>query len=347
MEPAKSSNTAWAAALGASVAFMLLYVAAGWNGWGQPAAGEHFPGEISRWCERVSAGVFREPVNALSNLGFMVAGVVMFFVLTRDRERSSRFHGLTPVAILYAGATTYLGAGSLLMHGTHTAWGAWADNVGMVGYILVPWLINVAEMGRWSRPRLFGAYAVLVVLYAMGYALQGDKLGIHLDLFELSIALWGISELLYRFWSPLVRMLSGLLGVGIAAAFGITPGEMFAQPAQYWWVLLFWLPAVISSHPPRGRRGYWPWYFVGVTIFAVAYAIWLTGRPANPWCRPDSLIQAHGIWHVMNAVAILCFFKFLRTERPHGRKRGRGSFPDSNGHNWANSPLIRQGFASS
>lgn len=319
IDSGKPPNTAWAVALGASVIFMLLYVAVGSLGWGTPAAGESLPGLASRWCERVSAGLFREPVNALSNLGFMVAGIVMFRVLTRDRPTQSsrnQFHGLTPVAVLYAGATTYLGAGSLLMHGTHTAWGAWADNVGMVGYILVPWLVNVAEMGRWSSRRLFGAYSVLLVIYAIGYALWGDKLGINLDLFELSIALWGVSELLYRFWSPAVRVVSGLLGVAIAAAFGITPGEMVAQPAEYWWVLLFWLPAVCSNHQPRGRRVYWPWYFVGVMIFAVAYAIWLTGRPGNPWCQPDSLIQAHGTWHLLNAVAILCFFKFLRTERP-------------------------------
>lgn len=314
----RSSNRAWITALAGSVIFMLCYAAFGWAGWGPPAAGEHIPGELSRWCERVSGGVFREPVNALSNLGFMVAGIVMFRVLARDRperQRFNQFHGLTPVAMLYAGATTYLGAGSLLMHGTNTFWGAWTDNVGMVGYILVPWLINVAEMGRWTRRRLFSVYAVLVVLYAIGYALRGDKLGIRLDLFELSIALWGISELLYRFWSPLLRALSGLLGIAIAAAFGMTPDEMLAQPADYWWVLLFWLPAVFSTHPPRGRRAYWPWYFVGVTIFGVAYAIWLTGRPDHPWCRPDSLIQAHGIWHLMNAVAIYCFFTFLRTEQ--------------------------------
>jgi hypothetical protein len=295
---------------------MVAYVAAGSLGWGPPAAGEQLPGEPSRWCERVSAGVFREPINALSNLWFMVAGVVTFFVLTRDRprEQSSRFHGLTPIAVLYAGATTYLGAGSLLMHGTNTAWGAWADNVGMVGYILVPWLINVAEMGRWTQMRLFAVYAVLVSGYAIGFALNGPTLGINLELFDLSIALWGVSELLYRFWSPAVRVFSGALGLAIAAAFGITPSEMLAQPAEHWWVLLFWLPAVLASHPPRGRRVYWPWYFVGVTIFAVAYAIWLTGRPAHPWCSPDSLIQAHGIWHSMNAAAILAFFKFLRTE---------------------------------
>lgn len=324
IDPAKSSNTAWAVALGASVAFMLLYVALGMLGWGPPAAGEHVPGELSRWCERVSAGVFREPVNALSNLGFMVAGVVMCFVLTRDRpepRRFNQFYGLTPVAMLYAGATTYLGAGSLLMHGTHTFWGAWADNLGMVGYILVPWLINLAEMGRWTLRRLFVVYAVLMTAYGFGYALQGPRLGINLELFEVSIAIWGISEFLYRFWSPLVRVLSGLLGFVIAAAFGIMPWEMLAEPAEFWWVILFWLPAVLSNQAPRGRRAYAPWYFAGVVIYMVAFAIWLTGRPDNPWCRPDSLIQAHGIWHLLNAVAIFCFFKFLRTEEPRAPAR--------------------------
>lgn len=314
IDSARPSNASWIAALSASVIFMLVYVAVGSFGWGPPAAGESLPGELSRWCERVSAGVFREPVNALSNLWFNVAGVAMFFVLTRDRRSPNQFHGLTPVAMLYAGATTYLGAGSLLMHGTNTAWGAWADNVGMVGYILVPWLVNVAEMGRWPLARLFAVYAVLVGGYALGFALNGPKLGINLELFDLSIALWGVSELLYRFWSPAVRVLSGVLGVAIAAVFGITPAEILAQPSEYWWVILFWLPAVLSNHPPRGRRAYWPWYFVGVTLFVVAYAIWLTGRPGNPWCSPDSLIQAHGIWHSMNALAIFCFFKFLRTE---------------------------------
>ena len=41
-------------------------------------------GGLSRWCERVSDSIFREPVNALSNLGFMFAGLCMFFVLTQD-----------------------------------------------------------------------------------------------------------------------------------------------------------------------------------------------------------------------------------------------------------------------
>ena len=45
-------------------------------------------GDISRWCERVSGGIFREPSNALSNIGFMIVGLLMFRVLIKDEEKA-------------------------------------------------------------------------------------------------------------------------------------------------------------------------------------------------------------------------------------------------------------------
>ena len=297
--------------------YMALYIIFGWIGWGLPAASEQAPGEVSRWCERVSEGIFREPVNALSNIGFMIAGLFMLRVLSTDPQDSSgpnQFHGLTPVAMLYALAVIWLGPGSMLMHGTHTAWGAWADNLSMVMYILIPWLVNVAGMGRWSARRFFTVYASIVVGYGIGRLLFGSRLGINLDLFGLSIALWVISEVLYRFWSPRIRWLSGLMGFVTAAVFGIMPWDIFGAPEKYWWVILFWLPAVFSSQAPRGRRSYNPWFVAGVVTYLTAFGIWLTGRPGNSLCNPDSMIQAHAVWHVLSAVATWCFFKFLRSE---------------------------------
>ena len=57
---------------------------AGQNGWGTPAENESAIGEASRWCERVNGGFLREPVNTLGNLGFVAAGLLMFWVLARD-----------------------------------------------------------------------------------------------------------------------------------------------------------------------------------------------------------------------------------------------------------------------
>ena len=313
------SRHAFAIAVAINCGFLLTYVWLGTQGWGAPAEKESPPGELSRWCERVSDGIFREPANALSNLGFMFAGLTMVWVLTRDRpggNAGSVLHGTTPVAMFYAAAAIFLGPGSMLMHGTHTAWGGWADNLSMVMYISLPWLINVAEMGRWSLLRLLSIYVSIAVLYGLGRIYFGSRLGINLNLFGVSLGLWGISEVLYRFWSPQLRWLSGFVGFAIAAAFGQMPWDLLAQPAKNWWVVLFWLPGLLATQAPINRRSYNPWFFLGVLAFASAFAIWTTGRPTNALCKPDSLIQAHAIWHLLTAVATWCFFMFLRTQRP-------------------------------
>ena len=299
--------------------FAGAFVAAGAAGWGPPAVNEQAIGEVSRWCERVAGGVLREPVNTLGNLGFVVAGLAMFVTLARDvtegRPRHNRFVGHTPLALLYAAATVFLGPGSMVMHGSHTRFGAWIDNVSMVTYILIPWLLNVSIMGRWRPRALFAAYGAVLGAYAAGYWFIGPDLGIGLDVFEVSIGLWLISEFLYRWWSPRNRWLSGFTGFVIASAFGLFPWEMLAAPADHWWVLLFWLPGLLATHPPAGRRRYVPWFWVGIAAFFTAYLIWLTGTADHPWCRPDSLLQAHAVWHLLGAVATWAFFVFLRTER--------------------------------
>ncbi|NNC93522.1 MAG: hypothetical protein HKN80_13650 [Acidimicrobiia bacterium] len=305
-------------AMAAVGAFALAYVAFGLNGWGTPAANEQAIGEVSRWCERVQDGLLREPINALGNLGFVVAGLAMFRVLARDRTTGdpNAFTGHTPVALLYAAAVVFLGPGSFLMHGTHTFFGAWLDNLSMVAYILIPWLFNVSRLARWSQRTFFTTYAVLVTAYAAGYWFIAPDFGINLELFDISIGLWLISEVLYRYWSPRMRIGSGFLGFVIAFVFGITPAEMLGAPAEYWWVVLFWLPGLLATHPPERVRRYTPWFWVGVGAFLTAYAIWLTGTNDHDLCRPDSLIQAHALWHLLTAVAAWGFFKFLRTEVP-------------------------------
>jgi hypothetical protein len=310
-------------ALAGLVGFGVVLGIAGIDGWGNPAANEQAIGEISRWCERVSGGFFREPVNTLGNLAFVIAGLTMFSTLARDitdgRERTNRFIGNGNIAVLYAAAAVFLGPGSMVMHGTHTRFGAWVDNVSMVTYILIPWVLNVTLLARWSEKRFFAMYGTILGAYAAGYWFIGPDLGINLDLFGLSIGLWAISEILYRFWSPAARWWSGLVGFGVAMVFGISPATMLANPAEYWWVILFWLPGLVARHSAPGRRRYLPWYWVGVASFMVAFAIWQTGTDTHPACDPDSLIQAHAIWHILSAGATLGFFFFLRTERSRAR----------------------------
>jgi hypothetical protein len=272
-------------------------------------------GDASRWCERVSGGLFREPVNTLSNLGFMVVGIYIFYTITTDTNTSSNnyFVGLTGISILYASAAIFLGPGSMLMHGTNSGWGGWADNLSMIMYILIPWLYNIFRMSNWTVRRFLQIYFSIVVIYAVMRWISGWGLGINLELFSVSIGLWAISEFLFKFWSPLFRFLSGFVGFVVLALFGTTPLDVIANFSEYWWVILFWIPGLLSNKKPTTTRTY-KWYFLGMVAYFSAFIIWSTGVPDHALCRPDSLIQAHGIWHLLSAVATYCFFLHYRSE---------------------------------
>ena len=311
-------NKVFPIAVSVCVSFLFIYVISNVLGIINSSESQDSIGEVSRWCERISSSIFREPTNALSNLGFMFAGLSMLWILSRDTQNSwkkNQFHGITPISMLYAGTVIYLGPGSMLMHGTNTSWGGWADNLSMIMYIILPWLINIGKMGRWPQKQFFAIYTAITLVYAISRWFFGSKLGVNLDLFGLSIGLWIISESLFRFWSPRFRWLSGFLGFVVAAIFGIMPAEIFSNIDKFWWVILFWAPAILSSNPPQHQRTYVPWFSAGMICYLLAFAIWLQGYPNTAFCNPDSLIQPHAIWHLMTAFSTWCFFKFLRTEK--------------------------------
>ena len=272
-----------------------------------------FIGEASRWCERISAGAFREPINTLTNLGFMVAGLYILYTLTNETSFND-FSGLNKITILYGVAVVYLGPGSMMMHGTNTEWGGWADNLSMVMYIIIPWLYNIYKMSEWSVNTFLKVYISIVLFYAVMRGLFGYGMGIGLDLFGVSIGLWVISEFLYRFWSPSMRFVSGFVGFLVLMIFGIFPSEVFENIADYWWIIFFWLPGLLANKKPLGFRTY-RWYFAGMIAYMSAFAIWLTGVPDSPSCDPDSMFQAHGYWHLLTAIATIFFFYHYRSEK--------------------------------
>ncbi len=302
-------------ALLVSVSFLLIFFLLSAFGLIQSTEAANLIGEASRWCERVSGGLFREPLNTLSNLGFMVAGLYMFWVICNDKQDSiNPFIGITPISVLYASVVVYLGPGSMLMHGTNTEWGGWADNLSMIMFIILPWLYNIYSMSSWTSKQLLSIYISIVIIYSIWRWFTDWGLGINFNLFGVSIGLWAISETLYRFWSPSFRFLSGFVGFIVLLLFGTLPNEVFNNFSEYWWVILFWLPGLLASKKPVNRRTY-KWYFLGMIAYFSAFAIWLTGVPDHNLCKPDSIIQAHSIWHLLSALATYFFFLHFRDEK--------------------------------
>ena len=302
-------------ALVISVSFLFIFFLLSAFGLIQSVETSYLIGEASRWCERVSGGLFREPLNTLSNLGFMVSGLYMFWIICNDKQGSTNpFIGITPISLLYASVVIFLGPGSMLMHGTNTNWGGWADNLSMIMFIILPWLYNIYSMSNWTSKQLISIYISIVVIYSIWRWFTDWGLGINFNLFGVSIGLWAISETLYRFWTPSFRFLSGFVGFIVLLLFGTMPNEVFNNFSEYWWVILFWLPGLLATKKPLNTRTY-KWYFLGMIAYFSAFAIWLTGVPDNELCEPDSVFQAHSIWHLLSALATYFFFLHFRDEK--------------------------------
>ncbi len=82
--------------------------------------------QIDAYCERLGPGYWAEPVNAVTNLAFMLVAVWMW-------RRSAR----VGLARLLAGILFAIGVGSYLFHTHAQGWAALADVLPILAYILV------------------------------------------------------------------------------------------------------------------------------------------------------------------------------------------------------------------
>jgi len=112
---------------------------------------------IDLYCERTDASFWSEPLNALTNLAFLVAAILIANRARRERDR------LGWDAVVLAALTALVGVGSFLFHTFATVWGRWLDLVFIAGFVYV--LLALA-LARVAGLRWHGVLAGLV-LYAV------------------------------------------------------------------------------------------------------------------------------------------------------------------------------------
>ena len=99
-------------------------------------------GRGAQFCEAARDGWLKQPANALSNVGFVVAGLVIGWQAPR---RPLRFDGL---AAAYACVVVLLGPASAAMHATQSAVGGRLD---MTSMYLVAGFAAAYALTRWWR----------------------------------------------------------------------------------------------------------------------------------------------------------------------------------------------------
>ena len=258
-----------AAATTAVVSLALVLAAARW-GWMGPDVGRG-----AGFCEAAGTGWIRQPVNAWSNLGFVVAGLAVAWY-AGDRLRLGLTLGAHPgLATAYAVLVVLLGPGSMAMHATQTDLGGHLDLLSMFlvsGFAMAYALMRFVRRG----PGFLAIVFALAVVAGMAVHLRGGSVPV--------------------------------LGHVGNAAFGLQL-----------WVAIGLEVALVRRPSPHQDV----WFGVAaVATLALAFGIWTTGKGGHAWCRPDALLQQHGIWHVLCALAAYLLFRHYAAERGDAAHRG-------------------------
>lgn len=82
---------------------------------------------IDLYCERLGSGYWAEPINALTNLSFLVAAF-------STRSLAKKYSALSPGIYLLIGLMTLIGAGSFTFHTFANTWSRIADVVPILAF---------------------------------------------------------------------------------------------------------------------------------------------------------------------------------------------------------------------
>lgn len=158
---------------------------------------------IDGYCERLGPEYWAEPVNALTNLAFIIAGAVMW-------PRT----GGEPLARALATVLFLIGIGSWLFHTHAQVWAAIADTLAIVVYVLI-YIYAINRHGWALSTWMAGGVTTLFVPYVavlVPVLQQVPFLNISAGYWPLPLMIGAYAVMLYRRDPALAR------GLGIGAA---------------------------------------------------------------------------------------------------------------------------------
>ncbi len=142
------------------------------------------------YCERVAPGFWNEPLNALSNLAFIIAAVIMW-----RRVRRGPLRAKAMCAILAA-----IGLGSFLFHTFATVWASTADVIPILIFILFYIFAINRDILNWPAwMALLGTFAFLP--YSAGLT----ALLIDIPFVGISSFYWTVPILIIAYGALLMR----------------------------------------------------------------------------------------------------------------------------------------------
>jgi hypothetical protein len=156
------------------------------------------------WCEAIHTGeLVKQPTNTWSNLGFVVAGLLILWQVGRDRDQppvlSNPMTTSTAYAVALGAVVLFLGPGSMFFHGSITDWGGWIDTYSLSLFGSFGLLYALARIFHWSDGVFLGVYLGVNALTGV-FTWLVDGTGT--PIFALLVAGWVHTEGVILFRAP-------------------------------------------------------------------------------------------------------------------------------------------------
>ena len=232
------------------------------------------------FCEAISAGSIRQPIDTWSNLAFVIVGMIV--AADRVWRRPDR--------LIFAWACIAIGLGSMFYHASLSFVGQWFDVMSM--YLLGTFMVLYAAQRLSGNGSFRGA-----TLWRRGISNSNQPsassaprffAAAQLSMTHLYVAINVALGVLLIVWPEARRYLFGAL-IGVALVL-----ETILQRRHQ------------TTTKPQ-------WLIAALTVYVIAQVIW-TLDLNRIVCDPNSLLQGHAVWHVLTAISAGLVYVYYRSE---------------------------------
>jgi len=114
---------------------------------------------IDIYCERIDTSFWAEPINALTNLAFIIASLLAFRMYKKEGVSSYPF-------IFLASLVFIIGVGSFLFHTYANVWSGLADTIPIWSFVVfyVMFSIRIIFNASW-----FKTARIMIIVFALAY----------------------------------------------------------------------------------------------------------------------------------------------------------------------------------
>ena len=219
-------------------------------------------------CEALLVGVkkVKQPINTWSDLGFVAAGMMIFYMIGSFRlsgaVAANPLQGTSFFSIVYGMLVIYLGPGSMFYHASVKKWGGWLDNMSMV--LWTAFLIVYVFARGIPMPDSLTVIVYLTIVVSSGVIIWFVE-GSGKYIFGLMVGVWGVLEI--------IILIVQATGSSVMGLHRTEWGWLILAAASFGLAIFIWLRSKDGQpwcYPNSWAQGHAAWHLLSaVSAFSI------------------------------------------------------------------------------